>query len=438
MFKRKIEHVIEEHFSSKSDKILVIDGARQIGKTFIIRYVCQKLFPNYIEINLKDDFENKKEFDKVRNIDSFYLYISSLHGDKLGNKEDTLIFLDEIQVYPHLLTMLKPLRTDNRYTYIVSGSLLGITLKHTFIPMGSITEQKMYPMDFEEFLWANGVGNDAIEHLKTSFINKTPIEVGVHNVVLDLFKKYLLCGGLPDAVKEFVINKNIFKMRRVHQETLEYYKDDCSQYDEEHKLKIRRIYDSMPSYMQNKVKRIQASKIEGIKKSTMEKYADEFDYLISSGISLGVNAVSNPIFPLVESSSKNLIKLYYNDVGLLTNILYKNNISAVMNDESGVNLGSVYETVVAQELIAHGHELFYFDSKKVGEVDYLLNDYNNLTVLPVEVKSGDDSHNFRAIPKLVDQNGNYKLKYGYILSNENKIYGKDSLIYLPIYLVMFI
>ena len=438
MFKRKIESVINEYLNGNKEKILVIDGARQIGKTYIIRKLAKEKYKNYIEINLKDDFEGNKYFEKSKasNTTDFYYRLSALYGNKLGNSNDTIVFLDEIQVYPHLLTMLKPLNQENRFTYIVSGSLLGVTLKHTFIPMGSIQEVKMYPMDFEEFLWANHVGQEVISHLKLCFETLQPIDNVIHNIFLSRFKEYLLCGGLPDAVKAFVLNKNIIEMRKVHEMTFKYYEDDCSQYDMEHKLKISRIYGMMASYMENKVKRIQANKISE-KKETLERYEDEFDYLVSSGIALSVRAVSDPKFPLFESSSKNLIKLYYNDVGILTNILYKTNIDAVLGLDKGVNLGSAYESAVAMELKAHGHELFYFDSKKVGEVDFIINDYDKLSIVPIEIKSGSDQNNYRAIPRLVDPDGNYKLPVGYVFGNKNIVRKDGNIITLPIYLIMF-
>ena len=170
----------------------------------------------------------------------------------------------------------------------------------------------------------------------------------------------------------------------------------------------------------------------------MAKYKDEFDYLINSGCALGVKDISDLRFPLIESSSKNLLKLYFNDVGILTNILYKNNISANLNTDKGLNVGSVYETVAAMELIAHGHELYYFDSKKVGEVDFLINDYDNLSVLPIEIKSGTDGYKFRAIPKLVDKNGNYKLNKGYVFVNQNISKIENELYTFPIYMIMFV
>ena len=436
MFYRKIEERINRYYADKNAKILVIDGARQIGKSFIIRETGKKFFKHFVEINLKDDSEGDKLFESVRTTEDFYLQVSALYGNNLGDVSDTMIFLDEIQVYPHLLTMLKPLRADARYRYICSGSLLGITLQHTFIPMGSIDEVKMFPMDFEEFLLANNVGKDVISYLRKCFAGQTPPSEGIHKTILGLFKRYLLSGGLPDSVKAFVEAKNVYTMRENQALTYKYYSDDAAKYDKEHSLKIRRIYDYLPSCMENKVKRIQFKKIEDAPKASMGRYQDEFDYLLSSGCVLGAKAISNPVFPLCESASKNLIKLYYNDVGLLTNLLYKNNIDAVLNKDSGVNLGSVYETACAMELSAHGHDLYYFDSKKVGEVDFLINDYENTSILPIEIKSGNDQNNFRAIPKLVKEP--YNLQKGYIFGNENGISSKSNLVTFPIYMIMFL
>ena len=437
MFYRKVEKILTQYYNDKDAKIIVIDGARQIGKSFIIRETAKNHFKNYIEIDLKSDFYSDQLFANVKKTKDFYLQLSASYGDKLSNNDDTIVFLDEIQIYPHLLTLLKDLKKDNKYRYIASGSLLGITLKHTFIPMGSINEIKMYPMDFEEFLYASNVGEDVVEYLKECFINKENVSENIHKTIIQKFKEYLITGGLPDSIKEFVLNSNVFKVRENQTLTYNFYKDDASQYDDEHSLKIRRIYDMMPSYMENKVKRIKFKQIENKEDSNLKRYKDEFDYLINSGCALGVKAISNPTFPLIESSSKNLIKLYFNDVGILTNILYKNNINAILND-TGLNLGSVYETFAAMELIAHGHELYYFDSKKVGEVDFLLNDYDDLSVLPIEIKSSKTSYEFRAIPKLVDKNNNYKLNKGYIFSNQNIIKCENDLYTFPIYLIMFV
>ena len=438
MFKRKIQNELEQYFlNNDENKILIVYGARQVGKSYIIRETAKPLFDHFVEIDLKDDYETEQKFAKIQTTKDFYLLIGSLFGG-LHDSSDTLVFLDEIQFYPHLLTMLKPLAKEKKFRYIVSGSLLGITLRHSFIPMGSIKEKRMFPMDFEEFLWANNYDVETINYLENSFKTLSPINDGIHDYTLRLFKDYLLSGGLPDSVTQYVLNRDVTEMRRIQNEIFTFYKDDCSKYDNDHNLKIRRIYDLLSSRMANKVQRIQFKSIEGKDDSNLEKYEDEFDYLFDSGIVLPSRAVANPVFPITEGRCKNLIKAYYNDVGILTNILYKNNIQAVLNQDKGVNLGSCYETAVAMELLAHGHELTYFDSKKVGEVDFLINDYDNLSVVPIEIKSGKDQSNFRAIPKLIDPNGNYKLPLGYVFGNKNIVKKEDNLVTLPIYLVMFL
>ena len=436
MLYRKIEETIKEHLKSNSSKVLLIDGARQVGKTFIVRYVGQKLFANFIEINMIEDCEGSKLFANVKTTEDFYLQVSMIAGDKMKQGE-TLIFLDEIQVYPHLLTLLKFLAQENRFTYIASGSLLGVTLSQTTsIPMGSIRKVRMFPLDFEEFLYANGVNDFAVSSMKEKFARLESLDEATHNKMMDLFRKYLLVGGLPDAVNAYLAEKNIRTVREIQSEIHEYYAADASKYDEARKLKIRRIYDLIPSNMENKKKRVVVQSIENKKWKAYRDYEDEFDYLISAGIALNVQAISTPVFPLIESSGKNLLKLYLNDVGLLTCILYGNNIRAIMDDEKSVNLGSVYETVVASELIAHGHKLFYYDNRSKGEVDYLIDDHDSLSAVPIEVKSGKDYTVHSALNTFVS-NDDYHVKKAYVLSNERTVQTTGRITYLPIYYVMF-
>lgn len=438
MLKRKIAKIIEIYCQSNKDKILCIDGARQIGKSFIIREMCKKYFTNYIELNMADDYNGDRLFEKVRTTEAFYLQVSVKFGDIMNNNKDTIIFIDEIQIYPHLLTLLKPLKSENKYRYICSGSELGIALgKTTLIPMGSIEEIEMYPMDFEEFLWANNVGELTINHLKKCFKDKKNLEESLHQKILTLFKMYLYVGGMPEAVQSFVNNKNVALVNKIHSDIVKYYREDVSKYDQSHKLKIKKIFDMLPSNLSNKVKRIEYKRIEGIDDVRYKRYENEFDYLISSGIALDAKAVSEPKFPLVQSSSKNLIKLYMNDVGLLSHLLYKNNINAILYDKKGINLGAVYETAAAQELKCHGHNLYYYDRRKVGEVDYLIDDYDNLSTLPIEIKSGMDETNFRALPKIVNSK-EYKIVNGFVLSNKREISFEGKIIYLPIYFIMFL
>lgn len=438
MLYRKIEKLIESHLMSSSKKILLVDGARQVGKTTIIRCIGRKIFPNYIEMNMIEDYLSNQLFANVKSVEDFYLQVSMLHGDKMKQKENTLIFIDEIQAYPHLLTLLKFLSQDDKFTYIVSGSLLGVTLSETTsIPMGSIRKVRMFPLDFEEFLYANGVNDHVVNVMRRKFEALESLDENMHKKLMDLFRKYLLVGGMPDAVNAYLEEKNIVQVREIQNEIHEYYAADASKYGGERKLKIRRIYDLIPSNMENKKKRLVAQHIENKRGKTFDDYADEFEYLIGAGIALNVQAISNPVFPLLESSGKNLLKLYLNDVGILTGILYGHNIRALLDDEKSINLGSVYETVVASELIAHGHKLFYYDNRNKGEVDYLIDDYDNLSVIPIEVKSGKDYRVHSALNTFVSNEG-YPVKKAFVVSNERTVKTEGKITYLPIYDMMFL
>ena len=439
MLKRKISKKIEEYLKSDSNKMLIVDGARQIGKSYIIRYVGRKLFENYIEINMEDDKLNDRIFADANSVNKFYLALSSVAGEKMRDRQSTLVFIDEIQAYPHLFTLVKFLMQDRRFTYIASGSLLGVTLRKTqSIPIGSIQQIHMYPLDFEEFLWANNVGEMLIEEMHRCFIAKESLPEAIHKKIMGLFRQYLLVGGLPDAVNSFIAEHNIFNIRNIQNEVYGLYLEDAAKYeaDSNRKLKIQRIYKMIPSSLESRKKRIVVKDIEDKAGKRSSDYQDEFDYLVSSGIALEVDAISQPTFPLIQNAGKNLLKLYENDIGIFTGILYHKNIKPLLEDIRSINLGSVYETAVAQELKAHGHELFYYDSKKNGEVDYLINDYESLSAIPLEVKSGKDYTVHSALDRLLSVE-DYAVKRAYVLSNEGNVSEKNGVTYMPVYNVMF-
>ena len=437
MLKRKFTSVLEQYLTENTNKILLVNGARQIGKSYLIRYVGKKLYPHFVEINLQKDKEGPAIFSHVHTTQELYMQVSTIANEILGNKSDTLIFLDEIQAYPHLLTMLKFLREDGRYHFIASGSQLGIALADTSVPMGSVAIETMYQLDFEEFLWANGAGQEAIDGMRDLFEKRQPLPEGLHRYILQQFQYYLLVGGLPDAVNHFVESHNMREVRDIHRDIHELYRTDASQYDAERKLMIRRIYDMVPSQLENRKKRIVYQNIEDKKGKHFADYQNEFEYLIESGITLEVKAVSQPKYPLAESSSKNLLKLYLNDVGLLTYLLYGLNINAVLQDERSINLGTVYESVVAQELRAHGFKLYYYDNKKKGEVDFLINDYSTTQVLPLEIKSGKDYKEHSALSKFLEEK-EYNIHQAIVFSNEPRVWQDKGIWYMPIYYVMFL
>lgn len=439
MLYRKIAKRIEDYFLSDSDRLLVIDGARQIGKSYIIRYVGQRMFPNYIEINMEEDKLGNRIFAEARTTKEFYLALSVIAGDKMKDRKSTLVFIDEIQAYDHLFTLVKFLMQEARFTYIASGSQLGIALKNTqSVPVGSLDMAHMFPMDFEEFLYANGVGSELIEAMRDNFNKNTALSEALHENMLDFFKKYLLVGGLPQAVDKYVKERNVVEFRNIQREVHSMYAIDASKYEQEHnrRLKIRRIFEMVPSNLENKKKRLVIKDIENKSWKRSNDYSDEFEYLVSAGVVLEAKAISKPSYPLLENSGKNLMKLYLNDVGMLSGIFYRNNILAIMSDMKSINLGSVYETVVAQELRAHGYDLYYYDNKKNGEVDFLIDDPDNLSNIPIEVKSGKDYTVHSALDKFLSI-AEYGVRRAYVLSNERDVYVKNGITYIPIYYIMF-
>ena len=438
MLQRKFEQKLTQFLTRDTHKILLVNGARQIGKSYLIRHVGRKLFRHFVEIDLKEDREGDRVFAGVRTTTDLYMRLVNYATTPLGNHSDTLVFLDEIQSYPHLMTMLKFLNQEARYRFIASGSQLGVALSETpSVPLGSVTIEQMYPLDFEEFLWATGIGEEWIANIRERFLRDEALDEDTHNILLKRFQHYLLVGGLPEAINNYLADRNMVRVRQTHRDIHNLYRIDASQYDEEHKLKIRKIYDLIPSNLENKKKRIVFKDIEDKKGKTFSDYADEFEYLTNSGVALEVSAISNPRFPLAESEQKRLVKLYLNDVGLLTGLLYGVNVNAVLQDIRSINLGTVYESVVAQELAAHGFRLHYYDNKKKGEVDFLIDDYSQLTVLPLEVKSGKDYTEHSALSKFLDTQ-EYAIPRAIVFSNERQVFKKKGSTYLPIYYCMFL
>lgn len=438
MLERKFTQYLEHFLTNEPDKILLVNGARQIGKSYLVRYIGKRLFKHFVEINLKEDKEGDQVFAGVKTTNDLYMRLGNYYSKPLGDKTDTLVFLDEIQSYPHLMTMLKFLSQEGKYRFISSGSQLGVALSETpSVPIGSIEVEQMYPLDFEEFLWATGVSKEWIEHIRGAFEREESLDESTHELLLKRFQYYLLIGGLPEAVNKYLEDRNMVRVRTTHKDIRELYRIDASQYDEGHKLMIRRIYDMIPSNLENKKKRVVYNKIENKKGKHFADYANEFEYLTNSGVALEVLAISNPRFPLAESEQKKLIKLYLNDVGLLTYLLYGLNVNAVLQDIRSINLGTVYESVVAQELSAHGFKLHYYDNKQKGEVDFLIDDYDTLQVLPLEVKSGKDYTEHSALTKFLET-PEYGINRAIVFSNERQVYQKKEVTYMPIYYCMFL
>ena len=432
MLERKISHYIE-HFYEVNKGALLLAGARQIGKTYSIRRFAEKHFESFIEINFVESPEAVEIFSTAKNSNDILLRLSAL-TDKPLIKGDTLIFFDEVQLCPEIITAIKFLVDDGRYRYILSGSLLGVELNNLrSVPVGYMAIKDMFPLDLEEFMWAVGVNKDVIGALKAAWENKQPVDDFVHRKMMDVFRLYLIVGGMPDAVNAYKENNNLQDVMARQQEIIRLYRKDISQYDEARQLSIKEVFDLIPSELNSRNKRFIIKDLN--EKARIEKYRDEFLWLKDAGVAIPTYNVEEPKSPLKLASSRNLFKLFSNDVGLLA-CQYSDGIQLkVLKGDDAINYGSIYENVVAQELRAHGFsELYYYNSKKMGEVDFVVE--HNGEVFPIEVKSGKDYARHRALNNILDC-GEYNIPESVVLCNDNYTQ-KDKVTYAPIYMVMFI
>lgn len=432
MLERKISRYIE-HFYEVNKGALLLSGARQVGKTYSVRRFAEKKFKSFIEINFVDNPDAVGIFSNAKNSSDILLRLSAFVNQPLI-KGETLIFFDEVQLCPEIVTAIKFLVDDGRYRYIMSGSLLGVELNNLrSVPVGYMEFKEMYPLDLEEFMWAVGVNEDVIDSLKKSWEEKKHVDDFVHKKMMDVFRLYLIVGGMPAAVMSYKENNNLQDVMASQREIISLYKKDISQYDEKRSLKIKEVFDLIPSELNSKSKRFFIKDINT--KARAEMYENEFLWLKNAGVAIPVFNVDEPKLPLKLASSRNLFKLFSNDVGLLA-CQYSDGIQLkILTGDDAINHGSVYENVVAQELLAHGFdELYYYNSKKMGELDFILEYDGN--VFPVEVKSGKDYSRHRALNNILTC-PEYDIPQAVVLCNNN-VEVKDNVIYVPIYMMMFL
>lgn len=431
MLFRKVTNKIDKWYKSGKTALL-IDGARQVGKTTIIEEYLNKNNIDYVEFNL---FENKiacDAFNTSTSAENLLLKLSAISRKRL-KKGKTVIFIDEAQEPDDAITPIKFLVKEGSYRFIFSGSLLGVKMKDVqSVPIGSMSVINMYPMDFEEFLIANSINDDTINYLKDCYHKLKPVAEQVHEHIMDIFNKYLVIGGLPKAVREYVETNNIDKVRDAQRDVDKGYLMDVAKYNYAEKLLIDDIYELIPSELNAKNKRFIIKSLD--KKARYYNYESSLVWLKNSAIGLFTYTVDEPIYPLRASVKRQLFKLFLCDTGLLVYKLTKNTAAKILTGHVNINYGSIYESVVAQELTAHEIPLYYYNNKKHGEVDFLIE--NNDQIIPIEVKSGKDYARHVALDQLLSIK-NYHINKTYVLCNENvKI--KDKKIYLPIYFVMFL
>lgn len=430
MLTRTVDQIFVEHFKS-SQTALLIEGARQIGKTYSIREFGKK-FKTYIEINFVEQPEAISLFKDLSSTKDLLARLSLFTNQDLI-KRDTLIFFDEVQICPEVITYIKFLVDEGSYSYILSGSLLGIEINDLrSVPVGYLTIKRMFPLTFREFVSNLGINSKILDSLEISFKEKKPVDDFIHQKMMELFRVYLVVGGMPAAVNRYVETNNLREVIDIQRQIVNLYKKDITQYDKNNKLAISQIFDLIAPQLNSQNKRFIIKDIKaGIK---FDRYENSFLWLKDAGVALPVYNVETPKVPLKLSKSRSLFKLFMSDVGLLASEYSQGLQLKIISGDDNLNFGAIFENFIAQELTACGHDLYYYNNKKRGELDFVI-EYDG-EVLPIEVKSGKDYKVHRALSNLMDC-AEFKLNNAVIFNNSNlKIEGK--LTYAPIYMAMFL
>ena len=430
MLTRTVDRILIDHFKI-SKTALLIEGARQIGKTFSIRQFGKK-FKTYIEINFIEQPEAISLFKDLSDTKDLLARLSLFTKQKLI-KRDTLIFFDEIQICPEVITYIKFLVDEGSYNYILSGSLLGIEINDLrSVPVGYLTIKRMFPLTFREFALNLGLNSSILENLETSFKEKKPVDDFIHKKMMELFRVYLVVGGMPAAVNRYIETNNLNEVIDIQNQIVNLYKKDITQYDKNNKLAIAQIFELIAPQLNSQNKRFIIKDIKsGVK---FDRYENSFLWLKDAGVALPVYNVETPKIPLKLSKSRSLFKLFMSDVGLLASEYSQGIQLKIISGDDKLNYGAIFENYIAQELTACEHDLYYYNNKKRGELDFLI-EYDG-EVLPIEVKSGKDYKVHRALSNIMDC-GEFNLNRALIFNNSNlKVEGK--LTYAPIYMAMFL
>lgn len=430
MLTRTVDRILIDHFKI-SKTALLIEGARQIGKTFSIRQFGKK-FKTYIEINFIEQPEAISLFKDLSNTKDLLARLSLFTKQKLI-KRDTLIFFDEVQICPEVITYIKFLVDEGSYNYILSSSLLGIEINDLrSVPVGYLTIKRMFPLTFREFALNLGLNSSILENLETSFKEKKPVDDFIHKKMMELFRVYLVVGGMPAAVNRYIETNNLNEVIDIQNQIVNLYKKDITQYDKNNKLAIAQIFELIAPQLNSQNKRFIIKDIKsGVK---FDRYENSFLWLKDAGFALPVYNVETPKIPLKLSKSRSLFKLFMSDVGLLASEYSQGIQLKIISGDDKLNYGAIFENYIAQELTACEHDLYYYNNKKRGELDFLI-EYDG-EVLPIEVKSGKDYKVHRALSNIMDC-GEFNLNRALIFNNSNlKVEGK--LTYAPIYMAMFL
>ena len=431
MLNRHVDNIIERHYAT-TNKALLLSGARQVGKTYAIRRYAQQAGLELVEINFLLQPETKRIPEGAANVQELLLRISA-YANKPLKPGKTLIFFDEVEEYADILTWVKALVDEGRFKYALSGSLLGLELKNVRSePVGYMSEFQMFPLDFEEFIRNVGVSDEVMDSVHEAWEQRKPVDAYIHEKLIRLFNLYLIVGGMPQAVQTYVDTNDLQRVLLEQQAILTLYRKDIARYDPDNKLYINDIFELIPSELNAKNKRFILKNLnEHIKFS---RHENSFVWLRDADMALPTYNVEEPRVPLKLNELRNLFKLFQNDVGLLASQYVGGIQLKILQGDVNINNGAIYENAVAQELHAHGWKLRYFNSKKQGEVDFLLEQDDE--IIPLEVKSGKDYQRHSALNNVL-KNKEYGIRRAIVLTNDN-LSENGNVLYAPIYMTMFL
>ncbi len=435
MLRRKALARFEGWLNNSPKKALLVKGARQVGKTYLIDSFAREHFENVVVFDMVEDRVARDSFAAASDADDLFLRMTvAATSPMVAGK--SLVFIDEVQQCPNVVTLIKYLVQRGDFRYVLSGSLLGVEIENVdSLPVGYVDQVEMYPLDFEEFCWACGLAPGVWDMACAAVRSEDPLPDFLYNRLLGLFQRYLIVGGMPDAVATFVDTGNVDEVRNVHNNLHALYRQDITKYaPAELRLVIRDIYDLIPSELGSKNKRFKLSSIEGVKR--FAQVTDHFLWLVKAGVALSVYNVTAPVSPLLFGEQRNLFKLFYLDTGMLMSTYPKRAAQSVLGgsqtDGPEMNMGGVYEGFVAQELRTHGFALRYFSSKKIGELDFV-EECQDGRILAIEVKSGGSFTRHAALDNALAVK-DYTIDEAIVFAHTN-VHRDGGLLYLPIFMV---
>lgn len=429
MFRRKKYEEIAHWCDEGSSSALLVTGARQIGKSTLVRRLGAERFDVVVEINLFENPRAKQALADASDAEDLISRISLLSDTPLEEGR-TLIFIDEVQEYPDILTMAKFLVEDGRFRYAFSGSLLGVHLKSIrSYPVGFVTEVAMFPMDFEEFCWALNVSEEALGRVREACRTLSPVPDFLHEALCSYFRTYLVVGGMPEAVATYLKRQgDLAAVRSLQEQLVKNYEHDITKYAGARSLNVEEIFSQLPLQLDKSSRRFVLNSIDD--DARYEAYRQDFVWLTRAGVALKCDQVTDPKAPLRATRRPGTFKLYESDTGMLVSRYPQTVAQAVFFDDRSINQGAVFENVVAQQLTAMEMPLYYYMNRKRGEVDFLTEGPAG-EVVPIEVKSGGSPRAHAALNQLLE-NEEYRIPRGIVLSRLN-FEQKDKVVYLPWY-----